>query len=330
MVSRILAFRPASVMDRLAPRSGACPLSARELLGPAAELGLLLPVVRAPIVAVARAALVAARELQSALGLALPPGVPAGPWFAGVARAADEVAAGLPIFLSADVTVEGEGATQIERASLDAWRLVDAGLTHLAIDVAAVAPAERGRVLGEVAQAAAAHGVSVEGVVPLADGTQAVPRAAAMIEGAARRGVTLDVAGVRCPAPAGDDGARLQAAALARMSQALAGLPLLRRGPVTPPLLELLRGSPVKACEDGGAAATRALAGIPAGGVEPDAVGGSRASPLERAAAELSAEVADRLEARAYGEAMDFMERLGARGSARAVSRALERRLEER
>jgi len=331
VASRILAFRPASVVDRLAPRSGACPLSARELLGPAAELGLLLPVVRAPIASVARAALVAARELESALGLALPAGVPPGPWFAEVARAADEVAAGLPIFLSADVTVEGEGATQIERASLDAWRLVDAGLTHLAIDVAAVAPAERGRILGEVAQAGAEHGISVEVVVPLADGAQAVPRAAAMIEGAARRGVAPDAAGVRCPAPASDEDARLQAAALARMSQALAGIPLLRRGPVTPRLLELLRGSPVKACEDGGAAAARAIGLIALDLAEPDEEGvAARSSRLERAARELSADGADRLEACAYVEAMDFMERLGARGSARAVSRVLELRLEGR
>ncbi len=331
VVSRILAFRPASVLDRLPPRSGACPLSARELLGPAAELGLVLPIVRAPIAGVARGVLVAAKELHAALGLSLPPGVPAGRWFDGVARAADEVAAGLPLFLSADVTVEGEGATQVERACHEAWRLVDAGLTHLAVDVAAVAPPERGRVLGEVAQAGSEHGVSLEAVVPLGEGPQAGPRAAAMLEEVARRGVAADAASIRCPAPADEEEARLQAAALARMCQVLAGVPVLRRGPVTPRLLELLRGSPVKACEDGGAAAARALGVIPSDRVAPEEdAAGARTNRLERAAAELSGEGADRLEARAYAEAVDFMERLGARGSALAVSRALEIRLEER
>ena len=56
----------------------------------------------------------------------------------------------------------------------------------------------------------------------------------------------------------------------------------------------------------------------------------SRESPLERAAAELSDEATDRLEARAYVEVMDLVERLGGRGSAPAVVRVLERRLEDR
>ena len=330
MLSRILAFRPASVMGRLAPRSGACPLSARELLGPAAELGLVLPVIRAPISGVARGALVAAKELQAVVGLALPPGVPATAWFDGVTRAADEVAAGLPIVLAAEVIVEGEGATQLERACEQAWRLMDAGLTHLAVDVAAVAPAERGRVLGDVAEAASERGVSIEAIVPLGDGARAAPRAAAMLDDIARRGAIADLASLRCPAPADDDEARLQAAALARLAQALSGVPVMRRGPVTPRVLELLRGSPVKACEDGGATAERALELVPVGMVEPVDDGAlARESALERAAGELSRDGADRLEARAYVDAMDFMERLGARGSAPALARLLEQRLLE-
>jgi hypothetical protein len=329
VLSRILAFRPASVMGRLAPHSGACPLSARELLGPAAELGLVLPVIRSPISGVARGALVAAKELQAVVGLALPPGVPAAAWFEGVTRAADEVASGLPIVLAAEVIVEGEGATQIERACEQAWSLVDAGLTHLAVDVSAVAPAERGRVLGEVAEAASERGVSIEAIVPL-EGARAGARAAAMLDDVARRGATVDLASLRCPAPADDDEARLQAAALARLSQALSGVPVMRRGPVTPRVLELLRGSPVKACEDGGVTAARALDLVPLEMVEAvDDGERARESALERAAAELSREGADRLEARAYVDAMDFMERLGARGSAPALSRALEQRLLE-
>jgi len=330
VVSPILAFRPASVVDRLAPRSGACPLSTRDLLDPAAELGLVLPVVRAPIAAVARGALVAAKELKAAVGLALPPGVPPEPWFAAVARAADEIAAGLPIFLSAEIRVESEGGTQVERAVGEAWRLVGAGLTHLAIDVAAVAPGERGRVVGEVARAGVEHGICIDVVVPLADGAQAGRRAAAIFDELAGRGAPADLASVRCLPPADDGEARLQAAALARICQALKGIPVMRRGPVTPALLGLLRGSPVKACEDGGAVAARAMALLPGGGATPGDPGETRQDPLERAAADLPADVAERLESRAYVDALEFLERLGARGSGLALARALERRLAER
>lgn len=331
MASPILAFRPASVVGRLAPRSQACPLSTRELLGPAAELGLVLPVVRAPIAAVARGALVAARELDAVLGLGLSPGVPVEPWFAAIAEAADQVAGGLPIFLAAEVAPESEGATEVDAAARQAWRLVEAGVTHLAVDATAVAPGERARVVGEVAQAAVEHGACLEVIVPLADGAQAGPRAAATFEELARRGAPGDLASVRCGAPADEDEARLQAAALARICQALSGVPVMRRGPVTPELLALLRRSPVKACEDGGAAASRAVELIPWDLIPAPGEGEeTRASPLERAAAELSEDAAERLEARAYVDALDFLERLGARGGAAGVVRALEQRLAER
>jgi hypothetical protein len=329
VLSSALAFRPASVVERLPPRSGACPLSLRDLLAAARASAMVLPLVRAPISGVARGALVAAKELRAVVGLALPPGVPSRPWFDAVTRAADELAAGVPIFLSADVVVEGEGATQIERSVSEAWRLVDDGMTHLAIDVAAVTPPERGRIAGEVAQAAFDRGISVEVVVPLGEGARVGPLAAALFEDASRRGVTPDLAGLRCPAPADADEARVQAVALARISQALDGIPMIRRGPVTPRLLELLRASPVKACEDGGVAAAGAVSLIPLDLVEEPGAG-QRESPLERAAAALSPEVADRLEARAYVEALDLIERLGGRNGAAAVIDALERSREDR
>jgi hypothetical protein len=330
VVSRILAFRPATVVARLDPRSGACPVSTRELLGPAGALGLVLPVIRAPIAAIARGALVAAKELQASVGLALPAGGVPEAWFAAVARAADEVAAGLPIFLCGEVRVEGEGGTQVERAVADAWRLVRAGVTHLAVDASAAAPGERGRVVGEIAAAAVEHGACVDVVVPLADGAQAGRRAAAVLDELARRGGPADLASVRCLPPADDGEARLQAAALARICQALKGVPVMRRGPVTPALLDLLRGSPVKACEDGGAVAARALGLLPDGARATGEGRETRDDPLERAAAGLEPEVAERLEARAYVDAVDFLERIGARGSGHALARALEERLPPR
>jgi hypothetical protein len=328
--SGVLAFRPASVVERLDPRSAACPLSTRELLAPAAELGLVLPVVLAPIAAVARGALVAANELKSVVGLAMPPGGTAEPWFDEVAKAADELAARSPIFLCGEVVVGGEDAMRVERAFHEAWRLVGAGITHLAVDVAAVAPSERGRVVAEVAEAGVEHGICVDVVVALAEGAQARTRTAALVEELARRRTPADLASVRCPAPATQDEARLQAAALARMCEALSGAPVMRRGPVTPGLLEVLRGSPVKLCEDGGGVSARALSFLPGAAAPPDEEEDQRGrgSPLERAASELPADAVARVEARAYVDALDFLERLGARGSAPAVSRALERRLE--
>ncbi len=331
MLSRILAFRPASVVDRLGPGSAACPLSTRELLAPARELGLVLPAIQAPVAAVARGALVAAAELQSALGLALPPGVAPEPWFDAVAEAADEVAARVPLFLSAEVIVAGEAASQVERAFHEAWRLVSAGLTHLAIDATAVAPGERGRVIGEIAEAGTEHGICVDVVVPLAEGARARGRLSAMLEEIAGRGAPADVVSLRCPVPAGAEEARLQAAALARVCQSLGEVQVMRRGAATSAALEALRGTPVRVCEDGGAAAARAVEAIPPELVQAEAGGDeTRSTALERAVARLSGEAAERLEARAYVDALDFMERLGTRGSAPALARALEQRLEER
>ncbi len=329
MISRILAFRPATVVARLDRHSEACALSTRDLLEPAAEVGAVLPVVQAPIAAVARGALVAAKEARSALGLALPSGVPPGPWFAAVTRAADEIAAGLPIFLSAEVAVAGGGAVEVERAVAEAWRLVDAGITHLAVDVAAVAAGDRGRVAGDVAEAAAERGACIDVVVQLAESAAAVARAEVVFENLARRGIAADLASVRCPAPVDEGDARRQGAALARVCRVIGGVPLMRRGPVTPRLLALLRRSPVIVCEDGGAVAARAVALVPGASASRQDPG-TRESPLERAAAGLSEGQSARLESRAYVDALEIIEALGSRDSATTLSLSLERRLEER
>ncbi len=329
MVSRILAFRPATVVERLEPVSAACPLSLRDLLRPAASLRVVLPLVRAPVAGVARGALVAAKEAGSALGLALPPGVPPEPWFAAVTQAADEIAAGLPIFLSAEVTVEGDAEQQVERGFHEAWRLVEAGITHLAVDVGGVPAGARGRVLEEVARVAFERGICVDCVVPLAADRPSASRTAALFDELAGRDAAPDVASVRCGAPASAAEAKDQVRMLVEICGSLSGVPVLRRGPVTPALLAQVAGSPLEACEDGGLAATSAIAVIPwdvIGAHRED--GESRSSPLERAAAELGGRDADRLEARAYVEVSDFIERLGSVGSAHALSRELERTLD--
>jgi hypothetical protein len=326
---RILAFRPASVVERLDPHSHACLLSTRELIGPARGLGGVLPIVTCPLGAVARGVLVAAKELQSALGLALPPGTSVERWFEGVSVAADEVAAGTPLFLCAEVHVAGEGAAQVERAFHEAWRLVGAGITHLAVDVAAVPGPERARVVSEVAEAGVEHGICVEVVLPLFEGAEGGARIAELFAELARRGTPADLAGLRCRAPVGEHEGRLQAVALARIGHALGGVPLVRRGPAAGGVLDTLRGSPVKMCEDGGVVSARAVGLVPLALLQAEAEAPARASALERAVAELSEDGLERIEARAYVDALEFLERLGARGSAAALTRSLLRRLEE-
>jgi len=101
----LLAFRPASVMHRLAPRSEACVLSLRDLLPPLAAVRRPVPLVVAPLAAVMRGTLLACQEARSAVGLALPPGLAPEPWFAAAVAAAEELAPRLPIFLAAEVVV---------------------------------------------------------------------------------------------------------------------------------------------------------------------------------------------------------------------------------
>jgi hypothetical protein len=318
--SPVLAFRPARVVERLEPRSAACPLSSKDLIRAAAELRLTLPLVRAPTAGVARAALVAAKQLQSVLGLALPAGSPPGPWFKAVVQAADEVAAGLPIFLGGEVRVAGPGAVELEAAFKEAWGLVDAGLTHLTIDLGRVPAEAQAGVLARVAAPALDGGLGLDCLVARGGALEA-----GLLFGDLARNETMpDVASMPLEAPATREAVQAQVRELLALCAALSGTPVLRRGPVTPELLQSLAGSPVAGCDDGGAAAgvalrvldMAALVGAPA----------SRDTPLARAEAALGGADLARLEAGAYVEVLDFLERLGTSGSAPRVAHHLEQR----
>src|SRR6185369_13358387 len=71
-VPSLLALRPVSTVHRLEARSEACPLSLRHLAGALAAAGVTMPIFAAPFPAVARAALVAAKEARAVVGLSLP------------------------------------------------------------------------------------------------------------------------------------------------------------------------------------------------------------------------------------------------------------------
>jgi len=75
------------------------------------------------------------------------------------------------------------------------------------------------------------------------------------------------------------------------------------------------------------ATAARAAGSPPGEGPSGAEVAERRARWRDRAAAVLGTEQADRLEARAFVEAAEFIEGLGAEGSAQAVVRGLERQL---
>jgi hypothetical protein len=319
VLSPVLAFRPARVVERLEPRSAACPLSSKDLLRSAAALHLTLPLVRAPTPGIARAALVAAKQLRSVLGLAMPPGSEPERWFTAVTAAADELAAGLPIFLVGELAVGDGGEAAVEAARRAAWRLADAGLTHLTVDLTAVPPEDRAEVLERVAAPALERGLGLDCAVQPGAEREAAPLFAAL----ARLDAAPDMASLRCQAPQSAAEAHAQVKELLSLCASLAGTPVLRRGPVTPALLGSLRGSPVAGCEDGGAAAAAAVLVIP---FEPPSAGDGRGpGALVRAEAELSEAWRARLETRAYLEVLDFLEQLGAAGSAPRLAQALER-----
>jgi hypothetical protein len=323
VLSPVLAFRPARVVERLEAHSAACPLSSKDLLAAAAALRLPLPLVRAPTPGIARAALVAAKQAQSVLGLAMPPGLAPEGWFAAVTAAADEVAAGLPIFLVGEVEVTGRREAEIEAAFKAAWRLADAGLTHLTVDLTSIPAEARADLLERVASPAVERGLGLDCVVSPGEEAAARPLFAQL----SRSGAAPDMASMRCDAPESTAEAHSQVKELLTLCAALAGTPVLRRGPVTPELLGSLKGSPVGGCEDGGAAAAAAVLVIPYAPRPPDEGRGEGA--LARAEAELSEAGRARLETRAYLEVLDFLERLGAVGSATRLVRVLEKRLAE-
>jgi hypothetical protein len=325
MLSPALAFRPARVVERLSPRSAACPLSSKDLVRVAAALRLTLPLVRAPTPGVARAALVAAKQVMSVLGLSMPDGAAPEPWFAGVTAAADEVAAGLPIFLAGEVKVAGRRESEVETAYAAAWRLADAGLTHLTIDLTAVSPEARSEVLERVSAPAVELGLGLDCLVAPGGGPEARP----MFQDLMRRDAAPDMASLRCEAPEDAQGAHEQVKDLLTLCATLSGTPVLRRGPVTAMLLSSLKGSPVAGCEDGGAALEAVVALIPLEPLTSGPSAGRGPGDLALAEAALPEGTRSRVETLAYLEVLDFLERLGTAGSGLKTTRALERTLSE-
>lgn len=309
----LLAFRPVAAVHRLPPHSQACPLSLRDVLRALPERRPL-PIFRAPLPALARAALLAARQARSAVGLSPGPGQHPERWFDAVARAADELAPRLPLFLSGEVAVGG-GPGALERARRLSHRLVEAGLTHLAVDVSLVPAADRARAAAEVAAPAVEREVAVECLGP---GGPDADEAAAFLEELHGWGLAPDAIGVRCPAPEGLEETRAQARRLGEAAAALGETRLVRRGPATSLVLRISRAAGLTAVEDGGRLLEAGLAALPPG---------ERAELARRLEEGLVPGVSDeagaRLEGLAFAEAGAVLEALGSEGTGAAVEAGL-------
>jgi len=274
----------------------------------------LLPLIVSPIAAVARAALLAAKEAGAVVGLAPGPCADPGGWFDAVAIAADELVPGLPFFISGEVAV-GDGSEALDQAFAAAHRLMEAGATHLAVDVSAVALARRAHAASQVAGVAAERELAVECVLPGGPDALDPDAAVAFVEEFEGWGVRADVVGVRLGAGAAPADPLAQRTRLDVLAEALGEHALLRRGPLPAGAAAALRGSRLRACEDGGAALGAGWRSLPPE-LRRGAGGGRGGQVLPEAAAE-------RLEALAYLEVSGFLEAIGCAGSARAVAAAL-------
>ena len=309
----LLALRPVAAVHHLPRESEACPLSLRDLLGALEGANAPLPIVVAPLVAIARGALVAAREADAVVGLSAP-GAPPEAWFEAVVQAAHELAPRQPFFVSAVVRVE-EGEDGGARAMAEAHRLVEAGVTHLAVDVTGLPLVRRAQAAAQTASFAAEREVAVDCLLPSEEVHALVPaEAAAFLEEFEGWGVRADLVSVRLPAAHGE-AAEAQLAALAALGRELGDRPVVRRGPLTPELSARLRASPLLACEDGGLALSACLRALP-----PELAEAARES--RRGLLPLPEPLAERLEALAYGEVASLIESAGAgRGAGRVRSR---------
>jgi hypothetical protein len=311
----LLALRPVATVHHLPRNSEACPLSLRDLVRALARTPASIPVIAAPLVAVARGALVAASQANAVVGL-MPAGAPVELWFEAVAQAAHELAPRRPFFVSSVVRVD-EGDPGGSMALADAYRLVEAGVTHLAVDVTALPLARRAQAAAQTASFAAERELAVDCVLPSDPECPLVAaEACAFVEEFEGWGVRADLVSVWMPAPEDAAQAASQLAALAEVGREVGDRPVVRRGPCSAALVSRLRGSGLRACEDGGMTLASCLKALPAELREPPGAG-------RRALWRIPERLAERLEALAYEDVAALIDSAGAGGTAEAARAAL-------
>jgi hypothetical protein len=114
--------------------------------------------------------MVAAKEARSVIGFAFASRSTPEQWFANAIQAADEIASGLPLFLAAEVAVADAGDRESDNAFRQAHRLVEAGITHLSIDVTRLAPADRATPFVRLAELVAEREIGFECVFSVDEG----------------------------------------------------------------------------------------------------------------------------------------------------------------
>ena len=327
-----LAFRPAGALKRLPGASRACPLSLRDVAGALLAEAVHLPIVLEAGAAPLRAALVAAKEAGSALGVTLPAGSGPERWFDAVAAEADRLAPGLPLLVAAPVRLLPGDGVEAMRARRLVHRLVDAGVTHLVLDLDALPADARADEAARAADPALELGLGVECLLPAAPGGLPEPEDAfALLAELGSLGATPDLAGVRCPAPEGAEGAAAQAERLLALAEASGGVALCRRGTGAAEVARRLSDGVVRAWDDGGLAAAAATgAGGPARGSAGGEAGGGAwpgagTGPARARAGTEDGQATEAAEARAYAAVAAFLDAIGAGGSADVLSAALAR-----
>ena len=318
-----LAFRPAGALKRLPGASRACPLSLRDVAGALLAEAVHLPIVLEAGAAPLRAALVAAKEAGSALGVTLPAGSGPERWFDAVAAEADRLAPGLPLLVAAPVRLLPGDGVEAMRARRLVYRLVDAGVTHLVLDLDALPADARAEEAARAADPALELGLGVECLLPAAPGGLPEPEDAfALLAELGSLGATPDLAGVRCPAPEGAEGAAAQAERLRALAEASGGVALCRRGPGAAEVARRLAEGVVRAWDDGGLAAATGAGGPASGGA---AGPGAGTGPARARAGTEDGQATEAAEARAYAAVAAFLDAIGAAGSADVLSAALAR-----
>ncbi|HEY8208975.1 MAG TPA: hypothetical protein VIG99_15900 [Myxococcaceae bacterium] len=332
LLERILALRPTSAASRL----GDSPLP---LLNPR-DLARALDEAAVPLVCVPVAAvealpglLRAARDEDAVLGLAAPhrPGQrdAADAFFEAVRAAAEECQHRRPVFLQAGpIRLTSADPRELQLRTEDVFRSVDAGFSLLSVDASTLVPEAGVLVAAELVQAAAERELSLEIAAPVDEKGRAGPEALeTCLRLFADRKIEVRFVRVRSaqflPEAAGSQALRALVEVAGRFGAWLS--------------VEDLGASAREPGAWGPAGARKLDAGGPftrvvLGALEPEL----RASLEARAAAtgvpawDLLAQFGDplrdaaegareRVEALSYAEALELLERSGARGSASAA-----------
>ncbi|HYV44536.1 MAG TPA: hypothetical protein VFA20_06715 [Myxococcaceae bacterium] len=326
VLERILALRPTSAATRLGDST--LPLLNPRDLARALEGGAA-PLVCVPVAAVEAipGLLRAARDQDAVLGLAAPyrPTHRDAPdaFFDAVRAAADECRHVRPVFLQAGpIRLTSAEPRELQLRADDVYRFVDAGFSLLSVDASTLVPEAGVLVASELVRAAAERELSVEIAAPVDESGRADPVALeTCLRGFAAKKVEVRFVRVRLSSP---DAASLRA--LAEVAGRFgAWLSVEALGP-TVPTPEAWGPAGARKLDAGGPFTRLVL-----GALEPEL----RASLEVRAKAtgvatwELLAQFGDplqdaaprareKVEALSYAEALDLLERAGARGSASA------------